>query len=442
MAELEITFSYDEGEEIFSSFSLSLQKGEHVLVLSPPGSGKTTLAHILTGALPGFGHGTLSGHFIWNGQDVLPLNAADRMTICGRVSQDTDEMMLFSSVEEEISFPLRNLGLDRREREARITDALRLFGLEAYRGVSTAELSGGEKRRLLLAILSAVDPEIHVLDESFDELSPHWRAVLAGLIRGSERTVIAFGSHELDEYEGTFDRIVSIENGRLVPYAAEPLPNPCFIEHRSEHSLEADGIAVQRCHKSSSELSAFMLRVPSFRMAGGECITLMGENGAGKSSFARVLSGLLKELEGKVLIDGRAVSARERRHRIAYLMQDPYQDLFLPTVQDELESTGASPDEVREAAALFSLSLQDYVQEMSYGRAKMLQAAVFYLLDRPFAVFDELDNAVSYDDFMRVCAAYLEKGTGLLVITHDRKAAAMLPGRKVRIAEGVLHECQ
>ena len=188
MAELDISFSYDSGEEVFSSFSLSMEKGEHVLILSPPGSGKSTLARILTGSAPKYRRGSLSGSFIVDGVDVLGLDIPERMRLIGRVSQDTDEMMLFSSVHEELSFPLENMGLGRAEREERIDGVLSLFGLERYRDVSTSELSGGEKRRLMLAVLFAIDPGIYILDESFDELSPQWRKRLASLVKGLDRT--------------------------------------------------------------------------------------------------------------------------------------------------------------------------------------------------------------------------------------------------------------
>ena len=112
MKELEVSFSYSTGEEIFSSFSLSVEEGEHVLVLSPPGSGKTTLARILTGSIPKYIDGNIEGRFIVSGKDILSLDIKDRMEIVGRVSQNTDEMMLFSSVEEELSFPLEKIGSD------------------------------------------------------------------------------------------------------------------------------------------------------------------------------------------------------------------------------------------------------------------------------------------------------------------------------------------
>ena len=135
--DIELTFKYSHGKDVLSSFALNAEIGKHILLLSPPESGKTTLARILTGSIPEYISGDLQGHFSFQGQDVLQMDIPERIGIVGRVSQNTDEMMLFSSIEEEISFPLENLGLDEEEREKRISYALGLFGLEKYRKVST-----------------------------------------------------------------------------------------------------------------------------------------------------------------------------------------------------------------------------------------------------------------------------------------------------------------
>ena len=436
MAELDISFSYDSGEEVFSSFSLSMEKGEHVLILSPPGSGKSTLARILTGSAPKYRRGSLSGSFIVDGVDVLGLDIPERMRLIGRVSQDTDEMMLFSSVHEELSFPLENMGLGRAEREERIDGVLSLFGLERYRDVSTSELSGGEKRRLMLAVLFAIDPGIYILDESFDELSPAWRERLAAMIRSLGRKVIAFGSHELDEYSGAFDRIVTIADGRCVPYAMQPMPELDALPVPGSHVLAADGLRISRRHTGMKDEVPFSLSVGGFTLRSGTCVTLLGENGSGKSTFAKVLCGLLREDAGTVSIDGAPIGWKDRRHKVAYLMQNPYQELFLPTVRDELKSTGCSDEAMAAAASSFQLPLDGYVAELSYGKAKLLQAALFLLLGRRFAIFDELDSALDYRDSLKAVEAYLAGGAGLLVITHDRKFASRLPGDKLRMDGG------
>ena len=97
----DLCFGYEGGERVFSSFSLSLGDGEHVLVLAPPGSGKTTLAKILTGPVPAYSGGSLSGSISMDGRNLLDIPIAERMEKVSRISQDTDEMLLFSTVEEE-----------------------------------------------------------------------------------------------------------------------------------------------------------------------------------------------------------------------------------------------------------------------------------------------------------------------------------------------------
>ena len=115
MAEIDITFGFTPEETLFRSFRLSLESHSHVLILAEPGKGKTTLAKILTGSVPKYSGGTLSGHFIVNGNDILSKDISERMEYAGRVSQNTDEMMLFSSVQEVISVPLESLVLAAEE---------------------------------------------------------------------------------------------------------------------------------------------------------------------------------------------------------------------------------------------------------------------------------------------------------------------------------------
>ena len=436
MLKADISFSYPDGTRIFDHLSFTAEKGEHILILSEPGSGKSTLSRLLTGALPGYAGGNLDGYAEFDGKDILSLPPYERMEIIGRVSQNTDEMLLFSSVEEEISFPLMNLGLETAEKDRRIADCLELFGLEKYRKVSTAELSGGEKRRLMLSILFAVNPCVYILDEAFDELSPYWRKKLGEILSGLERTVIVLGSHMLSEYDGVFSRMLSIEDGKVVQYVPVKDSYPPLEMKTGNSVLKAENIEIERIHRSSG--SSFGLAVPSFEMSEGECITLLGDNGSGKSSFSRVLSGLLKEKSGRVLIDGKELSQKERRHSVAYLMQNPYEELFLPTVLDELNSTCADSSRIDYVLSLFSLERDAYVQELSYGKAKMLQAAIYYILDRPFVVFDEVDSAISYQDTMKMLSLFMEKGAGVLMISHDERIKCAFKGKAYHMQGGLI----
>lgn len=435
----DLTFSYQEGgEKIFSSFSLSVDKGEILLLLSSAGSGKTTLARILTGGAPKYTSGEISGSVRIDGKDLLSLNIVDRRTLVGRVSQDTDEMILFSTVDSEMRYPLENLGLSDDEVDKRIVSTLSLFELEKYRGVSTSELSGGEKKRLMCAVLFAVSPAVMIFDESFDELSPRWREKLRRIIKESGKTVIILASHFLEEYRGLYDRVLSISEKRVGEYIEKPLPSFTFDTIKEEGSLRLENVFLTRQHRSIADKTPFTIDIPSFELEKGEIALLMGDNGSGKSTLSKIACGLLKPEKGHVYIDGKERKESERRVRVAYLMQNPYEQLFLPTVMEELKSTEASDEDIERVLTLFSLDGNGYISELPYGKAKLVQAAVFYLLDRDYAILDELDSALSYDDSINIVRLYHEKKRGLLVITHDEKFAHALKGSCYRLEDGRL----
>ena len=437
MISADISFSYSDGTEIFSSFRFSIPSGGKLRIISDPGSGKTTLARILTGSVPSYSGGMLQGRVLINGKDILSIPSPLRLSFAGRVSQNTDEMMLFSSIEEEIAFPLMNLGLSPEEIREKTEKVIALFGLESLCGVPASELSGGEKRRLMLAVLFAVDPELYILDESFDELSPAWRRRLLELIAGSERSFLILGSHEIAEYGELPGDVIAIEKVRAVPYERKPLPACLPALSPGMNELSCSDLFIRRLHRSASG-SPFTLAVPSFSLRGGECVVITGENGAGKSSFSRVLCGLLEEESGCVSLNGRMMSPKERRRNVAYLMQNPYEELFLPTVLDEAKSTGAADDVIAAAIRRFHLDPEWYTAEISYGRAKLLQAMLFHLLGRPFAVFDEFDSSLTYSESLGAVEAYLSSGAGVVVITHDMTFASLLPGRHMSVKEGIL----
>ncbi len=432
----DLSFKYEEGGvALFSSFSLNIEEGERVLLISTPGSGKTTLSRILTGSAPKYTGGILSGTVIINGVDILSLDTPERIRYTSRVNQNSDEMILFSTLYEELSFPLENLGYEESVIKEKAEWALTEFDLTRYKEVSTAELSGGEKKRLMIAILFLIDPELYILDESFDELSPFWRAKIAKLIKERGRSVLILGSHFLPTYEGLYDRVITIKDGKAAPYERETV-SVSLVEKPNGKTLSVKDIALSRPHRSLKEENPFSLDVSSFSIEGGKCTLLLGENGSGKSTLSKVLCGLLKEERGTVKIDDKLVAIKERRREVAYLMQNPFEQLFLPTVKEELESTDAKKEDIERALELFSLSPDWYISEIPYGSAKLVQAAVFYLLKRPFAIFDELDSALSYSDSLKAVNAYLESGTGLLIITHDEYFASLFKGKCYRIEGG------
>jgi energy-coupling factor transport system ATP-binding protein len=180
------------------------------------------------------------------------------------------------------------------------------------------------------------------------------------------------------------------------------------------------------------------LTVPSFALASGEIVTLTGPNGSGKSTFARLCCGLDSATSGVFRFDGDTVDASERNRLVGYLFQNPDLQIFLPTVRDELSWSllrdrripkDTVEEKVGSAAELFGLSLDDTPSTMSYPRRKRLQAAVYYLLDRPLCILDELDNALTYQMAQEIVRLLSQNGCGMVVITHDDAFARLVADR-------------
>lgn len=414
-----LDFAYQGEESLFSSFSLSMEENERILILSPPGSGKTTLAKILTGAIDEKDGSLSSFSFSIDGVSVRTLD--NKSSFVSRVAQDSSELIIFPTVRDEVAFPLAVKGMNYGDLVKRRDEILSMYDLGELSESGTMELSGGERRRLSLAVNDAIDSTLTIYDESFDELSEKYASLLKRQIE-NKKYVIVLSSRYLSLYEGFFSKVYTISEGNLVVLdrissRAFPSISPSQVEKK--HTLVANNIRFTLSHEGSSIHSSINISADGFSLSSGEIKLLVGDNGSGKSTLSRILVGLYRENEGAVMLDGVALSDKERRTKISYLMQDPYPSLYLATVSDELHSVTKDEGKIEEALAIFSLDRNEYVSSLSYGKAKLLQFAIYYILSRPFAIFDEPDVALSYEEIARTLDAYTKEGIGILLITHD-----------------------
>lgn len=433
----DLSFCYKGEEKLFSSLCLKMERKKPVLIIADPGLGKTTLARILTGPAEKFYSGERTGSFLLDGMDLFSLDIPERKSYVARSSQNSDESILFPTVVDEIAFPLEQRNLEWSEMDGILRALLERYDLMKYHDADTSELSGGEKRRLNLAVLDAINPRLCIYDEAFDDLSIPWRRRLLSIISEKEYALV-LGSHYLSEYDGFFDSVYELKDGKLVNYERRRslFSFPSLQSFSREDKLSISSLTYTQSHRAMEDERPFELSVSSLELKSGEVALLTGENGAGKSTLAKVITGINEESGGFILLNGRRLRAKERKRLITYLFQNPFNQLYLPTVKDELSSVSSDEDEIRETADLFSLSLDDYTQELSYGKAKMLQAAIFYILDRPFVLFDEVDSAVSYESTEKMLSLYLGKGAGVLMISHDERIISSFSGRRYNIEGG------
>ncbi|MDY0287473.1 MAG: ATP-binding cassette domain-containing protein [Sphaerochaeta sp.] len=462
-----LSFTYHSWKEakntpVLTGVDLCLEQGSRTLLLAPFDRGKSTLARIISGLCPKYLPGVLEGSVHVCGKDLAHTEPWQLLLDCGYVSQNPQEQFVALSVEDEVAFPLESLGLGREEIARRVDTALTNWGLQDLRSSSQQELSGGERKRVLLALQQAVNPRLWVLDESFDDLDRSWREYLTTLIREGEGTTLVLASRYLEQFEDLFDRYALLEGGKVrfgakaeilhlfSVLCGDGLANPLKGQKLSknvEHTLVCSDLVTVRTRVSTLEARPFRLSVPHFTITSGDLITLVGPNGSGKSTFSRLLCGLDEPRGGSFTLDGKKMGARDLNRSVGYLFQNPDLQIFLPTVREELSWSlkrrkDLSPDQVTamvgECAALFGLDLEETPSTMSYPLRKALQAAVYYLLDRPFYILDELDNALTYSVALSIIALLRRNGAGILLITHDRTFASLVGESTYAIEAGVL----
>lgn len=215
----DFSFKYKKSKKnALNNINLSIKKGDFVGIIGNSGAGKSTFTYALNGVIPHHYEGDFYGEVRINGQDTVETSPSKLSLTVGSVFQDIDGQMVSSVVEDEILFGLENFGVQHEEIEKRITDILRMVGIEdiRYRNIST--LSGGQKQKVAIAAVTALMPEILVLDEPTAELDPQSSLQIFNMLRmlnekmGITVIVVEQKIMLLSEYT---KRLLVINNGNI-----------------------------------------------------------------------------------------------------------------------------------------------------------------------------------------------------------------------------------
>ena len=193
--------------------SLKIGSAETVAIVGENGAGKTTLVKHVTGLLK-----PTAGDVVVDGLDTRKTSTAQLSRKVGVAFQNPDHQLFSESVEEEISFALRNFGFAPEIVEQRVRWGLELFGLDEYRKSSPLVLSGGEKKRLTLACILAWDPEVVILDEPTvgqDSIQKEKLAGTIGMLTSSGKTVVVV-SHDIEFLWPMQPRVVVMKAGKVL----------------------------------------------------------------------------------------------------------------------------------------------------------------------------------------------------------------------------------
>ena len=205
----DLHFTYPDGQVALRGVTLSVERGEKVALVGPNGAGKSTLMLQLNGILTGRGRVAVGGLALT--PDNLPLIRAR----VGLVFQNPDDQLFSPTVFEDVAFGPLHMGYPEDEVRRRVARALEMIGMASYADRLSHHLSVGEKKRIAVATVLAMDPEILVLDEPSAGPDPRARRALIELLRELPLTMLV-STHDLLMVRELFERMVIMDEGRIV----------------------------------------------------------------------------------------------------------------------------------------------------------------------------------------------------------------------------------
>ena len=459
-----------------SGVDLDIAPGERVLVLGPSGSGKSTLMGGLAGLLGGAEEGEATGTLTVDG--VAPAEARGRV---GLLMQDPEAQVVLARVGDDVAFGMENLGVAREEIWPRVENSLEAVGLSVPLDHSTTELSGGQKQRLALASILAMGPGLLLLDEPTANLDPSGvaevRAAVEKVVERTGATVVVV-EHRVDVWASLVDRVIVVADGAIA--ADGPLREVLAQQGEALRErgiwLPGDDVAAEvgpapEVAPASSE-AAPIARVADLTIGydasapvrsgidltieRGVSTCIVGANGAGKSTFALTLAGLLPPLEGAVEIetsDGTAGdphewSSKQLLGRMSMVFQEPEYQFLAATVAEELaigpRAAGMSEEEIAplvdehlEALGLTALARANPMT-LSGGEKRRLSVATALISAPELLILDEPtfgQDRGTWLGLVRLLRAALERGVTLVSITHDPAFVAAMGQRVVDLGQ-------
>lgn len=487
------------------NINLCIYEGEKVLIVGPSGSGKSTLAHCINGLVPNIYKGQLSGNLKIKGENALKHNLFKRSNYVGTVLQNPDDQFIGLTVGEDIAFKLENLEVPQAEMKSIVNEVSTLVDIKTHLKSAPHELSGGQKQRVTLAGVMVDDIDILLFDEPLANLDPaageQTMSLIDEISRKTHKTIVIIEHRLEDVLQACIDRIIVMNEGCII---ADMTPNellasnllsqigirePLYVTALKYANCEIlasmnpqslNQMDLSRCQEAihrwydqteiqkernqedillefkkvcfGYQSDSLTLKDVSFQIRKGEMLSLVGKNGAGKSTISKLISGFYQPISGTILLNGEDMGTqtiKERADKIGLVMQNPNQMISKTKIFDEvalgLRVRGISETEVQERVieTLKICGLYPYrnwpISALSFGQKKRVSIAAILVLNPELLILDEPtagQDLRHYTEIMEFLVELNQRGITILMITHDMHLMLEYTTRAIVITNG------
>lgn len=502
----DFTFKYRvQAKPTLKNINLTIYEGEKVLIVGPSGSGKSTLAHCINGLTPFYYQGTSTGSLKIMEKEAKDMGIFEISKMVGTVLQDPDSQFIGLTVAEDIAFKLENDCTPQSKMKSMVKKVSKLVGIDKQLDSSPYSLSGGQKQRVTLAGVTVDDVDILLFDEPLASLDPATGKNAIKLIdkikHETDKTIIIIEHRLEDVLHCDVDRIIVMDEGMIIAdmsadelISSDVLKKSGIREPLYITALKYAGVNItpdmkpghintidtSKCKESLEkwnnhsevdkvknesetllelknvsfkyEKDKSILNDISFKINEGEMVSIVGKNGAGKSTISKLICGFYKQTSGEILLNNRDItndSIKERAEKIGIVMQNPNQMISKTMIFDEvalgLKFRGFKDEDIKERVyeTLKVCGLYEYrnwpISALSYGQKKRVTIASILVLNPEIIILDEPTAGQDfrhYNEIMEFLVELNKKGVTIIMITHDMHLMLEYTNRAIVLADG------